>query len=86
MCITTFVIVVIQTIDYLKLKLELQIVNYNLLKKQIVTCTWLIIEIIDLDISHIYSHNHMVGMDKIFSSEKAESSLKWIFSDVIFWF
>jgi hypothetical protein len=42
-----------------------------------------IIKIIDLDISHIYNHNHMVGMDKIFSNEKGESSLGWIFLDVI---
>ncbi len=38
-----------------------------------------IIKIIDLNISRIYNCNHVVGMDKIFSSEKGESSLGWIF-------
>ncbi len=42
-----------------------------------------IIKIIDLNISHINSCNHIVGMDKIFSSEKGETSLGWIFLDVI---
>ncbi len=28
-----------------------------------------VVKILDLDISHIYSHNHMVGMDKIYSSD-----------------
>jgi hypothetical protein len=42
----------------------------------------IIIKIIDLDISRIYNCNHMVAMDKIFSSEKGES-LGWIFLDVI---
>jgi uncharacterized protein YpuA (DUF1002 family) len=27
-----------------------------------------VVKKIDLNISHIYSHNHMVGMDKIFSN------------------
>ncbi len=34
-----FVTIVVQTTNYLKLKLELQIVNYNLLKKK--TCNML---------------------------------------------
>ncbi len=28
-----------------------------------------IVKLVDLNISRIYSHNHMVGMDKISSSE-----------------
>jgi hypothetical protein len=42
-----------------------------------------IIKIIDLNINRIYNRNHVVGMDKIFSSEKGESSLGWTFLDVI---
>jgi hypothetical protein len=29
-----------------------------------------VVKEVDLDISHIYSHNHIVGMDKIFSSDR----------------
>ncbi len=29
----------------------------------------IVVKIIDLDISRIYNYNHMVGMDKIFSSD-----------------
>jgi hypothetical protein len=28
-----------------------------------------VVKILDLDISHIYSHNHMVGMDKNYFNE-----------------
>ncbi len=28
-----------------------------------------VVKVVDLDTSHIYSHNHMVGMDKIYSSD-----------------
>jgi len=30
----------------------------------------IVIKVVDLDINRIYSHNHMVGMDKISSSVK----------------
>jgi hypothetical protein len=28
-----------------------------------------VVKVVDLDISRIYSHNHMVGMDNFFSNE-----------------
>jgi hypothetical protein len=38
----------------------------------------IVVKIVDLDISHIYSPNHMVGMDKISSSEACRLNiLKW---------
>jgi hypothetical protein len=34
----------------------------------------IVVKIIDLDISHIYNHNHMVGMHKICSNAKTFSN------------
>ncbi len=36
----------------------------------------IVVKVIHLDTSRIYNHNHMVGMDKIFSSAKTFSNWK----------